>query len=95
MPDYVNEAILAGYDVEVDAWVVTPENKIFLGHDEPEFEVNLIRPEFELGCEESEYKSREDQIKDLKFNRNTVKHWITVLFSNKVLKLLFYSMSSI
>jgi len=41
MPDYVNEAILAGYDVEVDAWVVTPENKIFLGHDEPEFEVNL------------------------------------------------------
>ena len=27
-------------------------------------------------------------------NTNKVKHWITVLFPNKVLKLLFYSMSS-
>jgi len=40
-PDYVHSAVVQGFDVEVDAWVVTSENKIFLGHMEPDYEVDL------------------------------------------------------
>ena len=32
-PDYIDEAIHAGYDVEVDVWMI--DNELFLGHDEP------------------------------------------------------------
>lgn len=35
-PDYIYEAIQAGYDVEIDVWVVN--NKFMLGHDEPQYE---------------------------------------------------------
>ena len=40
-PDYVHSAIIKGFDVEVDAWVVTEEDRVFLGHLEPDFEVDL------------------------------------------------------
>tara|TARA_A100001011_G_scaffold400690_1_gene517632 strand:+ start:2682 stop:3116 length:435 start_codon:yes stop_codon:yes gene_type:complete len=33
-PDYILEAINAGYDVEIDVWYV--DNNFFLGHDEPQ-----------------------------------------------------------
>ena len=33
-PKYIKEAILAGYDVEVDVWFV--EGEFWLGHDKPE-----------------------------------------------------------
>jgi hypothetical protein len=36
-PDYINEAIHAGYDVEIDVWVV--DNELFLGHDKPQYKV--------------------------------------------------------
>jgi len=41
-PDYIWEAIQAGYDVEVDVWWV--DGKFKLGHDEPKyhFPFNLI-----------------------------------------------------
>ena len=32
-PDYINEALNLGYDVEVDVWFV--DGKFMLGHDEP------------------------------------------------------------
>ncbi len=38
-PDYVIEAINAGYDVEIDFWVIG--NKMYLGHDEPTYEVDM------------------------------------------------------
>ncbi len=38
-PEYINEAIAAGYDVEVDAWLIG--SKWMLGHDYPEHEVPL------------------------------------------------------
>lgn len=38
-PDYVFEAIRLGYDVEVDVWKVG--DKWFLGHDAPEYEVDI------------------------------------------------------
>lgn len=38
-PDFVCEAINAGFDVEVDVWVVG--SQYFLGHDEPQYKVDL------------------------------------------------------
>lgn len=34
-PDYVDQAIAAGFDVEIDVWV--KDNKLYLGHDEPQY----------------------------------------------------------
>lgn len=45
-PDYIEEAIAAGYNVEVDVWLI--DNKWMLGHDFPKYEVPLVffeRPE--------------------------------------------------
>jgi hypothetical protein len=36
-PDYIDEAIHAGYNVEVDVWMV--DNELFLGHDEPQYKI--------------------------------------------------------
>jgi len=38
-PSYIDEAIEAGYDVEIDVWYV--DGKLWLGHDEPQYEVSL------------------------------------------------------
>ena len=37
-PDYIAEAVLAGYDVEVDAWY--KNDHWWLGHDEPQYKVS-------------------------------------------------------
>lgn len=36
-PDYIVEAIEKGFDVEVDVWF--RDDKIWLGHDEPQYEI--------------------------------------------------------
>ena len=36
-PNYINEAIEAGYNVEIDIWFVN--NKRYLGHDNPIYEI--------------------------------------------------------
>ena len=36
-PDYIREAIDAGYDVEIDIWLI--EDRIFLGHDAPQYDL--------------------------------------------------------
>jgi hypothetical protein len=36
-PDYIDEAIHAGFDVEIDVWMVN--NELFLGHDEPQYKI--------------------------------------------------------
>jgi hypothetical protein len=38
-PTHLEKALLKGYDIEVDVWVI--ENKIFLGHDEPKYNVSF------------------------------------------------------
>jgi hypothetical protein len=38
-PDYINEALKEGFDVEIDVWLIG-QNKLFLGHDEPKFEIS-------------------------------------------------------
>ncbi len=37
-PDYIDEAIQLGYDVEIDLWAV--DDRLMLGHDEPQYEVS-------------------------------------------------------
>jgi hypothetical protein len=37
-PAYIDEAISAGYDVEIDIRIMS--DKIYLGHDEPQYEVD-------------------------------------------------------
>ena len=38
-PDYIDEAINLGYDVEIDLWYIN--EKFWLGHDKPEYETTL------------------------------------------------------
>jgi hypothetical protein len=37
-PDHIAQALDLGFEVEVDVWI---RNGVFLGHDEPQYEVNL------------------------------------------------------
>lgn len=37
-PDYINDTIKLGYDVEIDMWWI--DGRIYLGHDEPQYEVS-------------------------------------------------------
>ncbi len=36
-PDYIDDALLAGFEVEVDVWYL--EDKFWLGHDAPQYQV--------------------------------------------------------
>jgi hypothetical protein len=36
-PDYIDEAITLGYNVEIDLWYI--EGRFMLGHDKPQYEV--------------------------------------------------------
>ena len=50
-PEYIDKAISLGYDVEVDVWDVS--GKLVLGHDGPQYEINmgfLIDRETSLWC---------------------------------------------
>ena len=39
-PEYIEDAISAGYDVEIDVRYNTFENNFYLGHDEPQYVVS-------------------------------------------------------
>jgi hypothetical protein len=38
-PTYIEKAIIEGFDVEIDIWSM--DNKLFLGHDEPQYEIDI------------------------------------------------------
>lgn len=38
-PEYINKALSQNFDVEIDIWF--KKTSIFLGHDKPEFEIDL------------------------------------------------------
>jgi hypothetical protein len=38
-PSYIDTALNLGYDVEIDVWYV--DDKLYLGHDVPQYEVSL------------------------------------------------------
>jgi hypothetical protein len=37
-PDYINEALRLGYDVEIDVWFI--DNRFWLGHDCPQYKTD-------------------------------------------------------
>ena len=37
-PDYIDQALSLGYQVEIDVWLIN--NELFLGHDEPQYPIN-------------------------------------------------------
>jgi hypothetical protein len=39
-PEYIDAAINAGYDVEIDLWFM--DGRTYLGHDEPQYEVDDV-----------------------------------------------------
>lgn len=39
-PDYIDEAINLGYDVEIDIWSIS--GQLFLGHDSPQYEITEL-----------------------------------------------------
>jgi hypothetical protein len=39
-PDYIDEAIHVGYEVEIDVWMI--EGVLLLGHDEPKYGVSQL-----------------------------------------------------
>ena len=41
-PEYIEEAILSGYDVEIDVRYDPLDNNFYLGHDEPQYVVSLF-----------------------------------------------------
>lgn len=38
-PDYIKNAIDAGFNVELDLWAIN--NKLYLGHDNPQYEISI------------------------------------------------------
>jgi len=38
-PDYINEALDLGYDVEVDVWYM--HNQLYLGHNPPQYDISI------------------------------------------------------
>ena len=38
MPEYIESAIIKGYDVEIDVWY---KNGFYLGHDNPQYKVDI------------------------------------------------------
>jgi hypothetical protein len=54
-PSYIDIALNLGYDVEIDVWYI--DGKLWLGHDEPQYEVSLewleLRsPSFWIHCKD-------------------------------------------
>lgn len=41
-PEYIEDAIENGFDVEVDIWFSSQTKKFFLGHDRPEYQIDVF-----------------------------------------------------
>lgn len=57
-PDYILKAIYEGFHAEIDVWSI--DNKLFLGHDSPQYEISLEFLEkniFNLWCHAKDIKS--------------------------------------
>ena len=54
-PEYIDTTILLGYEVEIDVWVI--EGTFYLGHDEPQYKINItdyLNERYWLHCKNSE-----------------------------------------
>ena len=66
-PDYINEALKLGFDVEVDVWVEFGE--LYLGHDHPKYIINESFLENEkLWCHAKNIESLEYMLKNKKIH---------------------------
>ena len=64
-PDYIYEAIQAGYDVEIDVWWV--DGKFKLGHDEPQYDFpfdlfNNFYPKLWIHCKNMDALSQLNEL---------------------------------
>jgi hypothetical protein len=78
-PDYINEAIKLGYDVEIDVWFI--DNKWYLGHDNPIYEIKynfLFDSRFWLHAKNGEVFDKLIKDKNYDFNVfwHTTEDWI-------------------
>jgi len=78
-PDYINEAIEAGYNVEIDIWFIN--NKWYLGHDNPTYEIEynfLFDSRFWLHAKNGEAFDKLLKDKNYDFNVfwHTTEDWI-------------------
>jgi hypothetical protein len=68
-PSYIDTAISAGYDVEIDIRYIN--DKFYLGHDNPEYEVDLIwlekrKDKLWLHCKDLESANKLQNLQDIK-----------------------------
>lgn len=68
-PEYIDEAINAGFDVEIDMWWV--DGRIYLGHDEPQYEVD----DKWLGERADKLWVHCKNVELLNWIRSTILHW--------------------
>lgn len=78
-PDYINEAIEEGYDVETDVWFIN--DKWYLGHDNPEYEIKynfLFDSRFWLHAKNGEafYKLFKDKNYNFNVFWHTTEDWV-------------------
>lgn len=38
-PEYIKDALIMGFDVEIDVWVSPYDQLLYLGHDKPQYEI--------------------------------------------------------
>lgn len=100
-PKYIIDAILAGYDVEIDVWLIG--NNLYLGHDTPQYPITLkwlvnYLPVLWVHCKNKEalsYFNKYDSIGFNYFSHETdegvlTSHnyiWSTNLYDNGILVL--------
>lgn len=66
-PSYVKAALLLGFDVEIDVWV--DNELIYLGHDKPQYLVDLnFLENNKLWCHAKNYKAIDLMIKNKKIH---------------------------
>ena len=78
-PNYINEAIESGYNVEIDIWLIN--NKWYLGHDNPTYEIKynfLFDSRFWLHTKNGEafYKLLNDKNYNFNVFWHTTEDWI-------------------
>jgi len=67
-PDYINEAIKEGYDVEIDVWWTS--DGWYLGHDEPQYKVYsdfFFNPKLWIHCKNAAALERFNKWNNLKY----------------------------
>jgi hypothetical protein len=75
-PDYIQKALDEGYDAEIDVRYVS--NGFFLGHDEPQFEVDLKflqKKGLWIHCKDRDTYNHLSQFKDLNIFYHTESAW--------------------